>query len=62
MATVSELNKKVAALEERVNKLKTSNSVLRDEVAATKANLDTLVNDLNVRFEDVRDAMNNFRR
>ena len=62
MATVNELNKKVAALEERVNKLKTSNSVLRDEVAATKANLDTLVNDLNVRFEDVRDAMNNFRR
>ena len=62
MATVNELNKKVAALEERVNKLKTSNSVLRDEVAATKANLDTLVKDLNVRFEDVRDAMNNFRR
>ena len=62
MATVSELNKKVAALEERVNKLKTSNSVLRDEVATTKANLDTLVNDINVRFEDVRDAMNNFRR
>jgi len=61
MATINELSSKVLELEEKVNKLRVSNSVLRDEIQVLKANADTLITELNVRFDDLRESVANFR-
>ena len=44
-----------------LNKLRSSNSQLKDELLLTNQNLNNLVNDLNSRFENVRERFETFR-
>lgn len=54
MPTNKELENKVEQLEERIARVQSSNSRLRDDIVAIKSNYDRLVDGLNVRFEDLR--------
>ena len=50
MATNKQLETQVNTLSERVNRLQSSNSELRDELVVLKGNYTTLVNEMSQRF------------
>jgi predicted nuclease with TOPRIM domain len=58
MATNKQLETQVNTLTERVTRLQTSNSELRDELVILKGNYSKLVNDLSQRLEVIH---NRFR-
>ena len=51
MATNKQLETQVNTLSERVNRLQSSNSELRDELVVLKGNYTTLVNEMSQRLE-----------
>ena len=51
MATNKQLETQVNTLSERVTRLQTSNSELRDELVVIKSNYTTLVNEMSQRLE-----------
>lgn len=58
MATNKQLETQVNTLTERVTRLQTSNSELRDELVILKGNYSKLINDLSQRLEVIH---NRFR-
>ena len=57
MATTNkQLETQVNTLSERVNRLQTSNSELRDELAMVKNNYTTLVNEMSQRLETIHNT------
>lgn len=56
MATNKQLETQVNTLSERVNRLQSSNSELRDELVALKGNYTTLVNEMSQRLEAIHNT------
>ena len=56
MATNKQLETQVNTLSERVTRLQTSNSELRDELVVIKNNYTTLVDEMSQRLEAIHDT------
>ena len=56
MATNKQLETQVNTLSERVTRLQTSNSELRDELVVLKGNYTTLVNEMSQRLEAIHNT------
>ena len=56
MATNKQLETQVNTLSERVNRLQSSNSELRDELIVLKGNYTTLVNEMSQRLEAIHNT------
>tara|TARA_R110002049_G_scaffold274489_1_gene452416 strand:+ start:277 stop:462 length:186 start_codon:yes stop_codon:yes gene_type:complete len=56
MATNKQLETQVNTLSERVTRLQTSNSELRDELVVLKGNYTTLVNEMSQRLETIHNT------
>tara|TARA_R110002074_G_scaffold400384_1_gene595751 strand:+ start:2929 stop:3114 length:186 start_codon:yes stop_codon:yes gene_type:complete len=56
MATNKQLETQVNTLSERVNRLQSSNSELRDELVVLKGNYTTLVNEMSQRLEAIHNT------
>jgi len=56
MATNKQLETQVNTLSERVSRLQTSNSELRDELVVLKGNYTTLVNEMSQRLEAIHNT------
>ena len=56
MATNKQLETQVNTLSERVNRLQSSNSELRDELVALKGNYTTLVNEMSQSLEAIHNT------
>jgi len=57
-----QLSKKVNILEDKVTRLQSSNSKLKDELALIKDNYETLVSGINERFDHLREAVSGMFR
>lgn len=56
MATNKELEKQVKTLSERLSRVQSSNSQLRDELVVLKSNYNNLVSELSERLEAIQKA------
>ena len=61
MPTNKELENQVEQLEERMRRMQSSNSNMRDELAELKSHYGNLVEGLNTRFESLKDNFLNER-